>query len=87
MEKAPPLVRHISAEVVPMGPPPPPKPKPSRDSAFMEKLHAVDEELASSPVCMDSYQVSAGRMGRNKQHLCPFLLLLLLHSPLLLQLH
>ncbi|XP_065509875.1 GON-4-like protein [Caloenas nicobarica] len=58
MEKAttPPLVRHISAEVVPMGPPPPPKPKQSRDSAFMEKLHAVDEELASSPVCMDSYQ-------------------------------
>ncbi|XP_065713797.1 GON-4-like protein isoform X2 [Patagioenas fasciata] len=56
MEKAPPPVRHISAEVVPMGPPPPPKPKQSRDSAFMEKLHAVDEELASSPVCMDSYQ-------------------------------
>uniref|UniRef100_A0A8C8RN63 GON-4-like protein n=1 Tax=Pelusios castaneus TaxID=367368 RepID=A0A8C8RN63_9SAUR len=51
-----PLIRHISAEVVPMGPPPPPKPKQSRDSAFMEKLHAVDEELASSPVCMDSYQ-------------------------------
>lgn len=25
----------------------------------MEKLHAVDEELASSPVCMDSYQVTA----------------------------
>lgn len=61
MEKAPPpLVRHISAEVVPMGPPPPPKAKQSRDSAFMEKLHAVDEELASSPVCMDSYQVSSG---------------------------
>ncbi|CAN8206808.1 unnamed protein product [Coccothraustes coccothraustes] len=52
----PPAVRHISAEVVPMGPPPPPKPKQSRDSTFMEKLHAVDEELASSPVCMDSYQ-------------------------------
>uniref|UniRef100_A0A8C0ZBP1 GON-4-like protein n=1 Tax=Cyanistes caeruleus TaxID=156563 RepID=A0A8C0ZBP1_CYACU len=51
-----PVVRHISAEVVPMGPPPPPKPKQSRDSTFMEKLHAVDEELASSPVCMDSYQ-------------------------------
>nr|XP_013810031.1 PREDICTED: GON-4-like protein isoform X2 [Apteryx mantelli mantelli] len=51
-----PVVRHISAEVVPMGPPPPPKPKQSKDSAFMEKLHAVDEELASSPVCMDSYQ-------------------------------
>lgn len=58
MEKVPtPVVRHISAEVVPMGPPPPPKPKQSKDSTFMEKLHAVDEELASSPVCMDSYQV------------------------------
>ncbi|XP_032701038.1 GON-4-like protein isoform X5 [Lontra canadensis] len=51
-----PAVRHISAEVVPMGPPPPPKPKQSRDSTFMEKLHAVDEELASGPVCMDSFQ-------------------------------
>uniref|UniRef100_A0A8C3K193 GON-4-like protein n=1 Tax=Calidris pygmaea TaxID=425635 RepID=A0A8C3K193_9CHAR len=51
-----PVVRHVSAEVVPMGPPPPPKPKQSKDSTFMEKLHAVDEELASSPVCMDSYQ-------------------------------
>ncbi|XP_067395239.1 GON-4-like protein isoform X2 [Emydura macquarii macquarii] len=51
-----PLIRHISAEVVPMGPPPPPKPKQNKDSTFMEKLHAVDEELASSPVCMDSYQ-------------------------------
>uniref|UniRef100_A0A8C4U3I5 GON-4-like protein n=1 Tax=Falco tinnunculus TaxID=100819 RepID=A0A8C4U3I5_FALTI len=50
------VVRHISAEVVPMGPPPPPKPKQNKDSTFMEKLHAVDEELASSPVCMDSYQ-------------------------------
>ncbi|XP_039107256.1 GON-4-like protein isoform X2 [Hyaena hyaena] len=56
-EKVPtPAVRHISAEVVPMGPPPPPKPKQSKDSTFMEKLHAVDEELASSPVCMDSFQ-------------------------------
>ncbi|OXB70918.1 UNVERIFIED_CONTAM: hypothetical protein H355_010744 [Colinus virginianus] len=57
VEKVPtPVVRHISAEVVPMGPPPPPKPKQNKDSTFMEKLHAVDEELASSPVCMDSYQ-------------------------------
>ncbi|XP_042641200.1 GON-4-like protein isoform X2 [Tyto alba] len=57
MEKvSAPVVRHISAEVVPMGPPPPPKPKQNKDSTFMEKLHAVDEELASSPVCMDSYQ-------------------------------
>ncbi|XP_072840394.2 GON-4-like protein isoform X2 [Pogona vitticeps] len=39
-----------------MGPPPPPKPKQSKDSTFMEKLHAVDEELASSPVCMESFQ-------------------------------
>ncbi|XP_037681706.1 GON-4-like protein isoform X2 [Choloepus didactylus] len=51
-----PTIRHISAEVVPMGPPPPPKPKQTRDSMFMEKLHAVDEELASSPVCIDSFQ-------------------------------
>lgn len=57
MEKVTTPVRHISAEVVPMGPPPPPKPKQTKDSTFMEKLHAVDEELASSPVCMDSYQV------------------------------
>ncbi|XP_072493920.1 GON-4-like protein isoform X3 [Notamacropus eugenii] len=49
-------IRHISAEVVPMGPPPPPKPKQNKDSTFMEKLHAVDEELACSPVCMDSFQ-------------------------------
>ncbi|XP_026645015.1 GON-4-like protein isoform X1 [Microtus ochrogaster] len=57
VEKVPtPALRHISAEVVPMGPPPPPKPKQTRDSAFMEKLNAVDEELASSPVCMDSFQ-------------------------------
>ncbi|KAM9686554.1 GON-4-like protein [Trichechus inunguis] len=51
-----PAIRHISAEVVPMGPPPPPKPKQTKDSTFMEKLHAVDEELASSPVCVDSFQ-------------------------------
>uniref|UniRef100_A0A6I8P3Y5 Myb-like domain-containing protein n=1 Tax=Ornithorhynchus anatinus TaxID=9258 RepID=A0A6I8P3Y5_ORNAN len=50
-------VRHISAEVVPMGPPPPPpRPRPSKDSAFMEKLHAVDEELALGPLCPDSFQ-------------------------------
>ncbi|XP_028609186.1 GON-4-like protein isoform X3 [Grammomys surdaster] len=53
---ATPALRHISAEVVPMGPPPPPKPKQTRDSTFMEKLDAVEEELASSPVCMDSFQ-------------------------------
>ncbi|XP_007435818.1 GON-4-like protein isoform X1 [Python bivittatus] len=52
----PPVQRHVSAEVIPMGPPPPPKPKQNKDSTFMEKLHAVDEELASSPVCMEAYQ-------------------------------
>ncbi|XP_040928747.2 GON-4-like protein [Betta splendens] len=39
-----------------MGPPPPPKtlpPKAVTDSTFLEKLHAVDEELA---VCMEPYQ-------------------------------
>ncbi|XP_078526193.1 GON-4-like protein [Lissotriton helveticus] len=41
-------LRHISAEAVPMGPPPPPpRAKSSQDTAFMEELHAVDEELAS----------------------------------------
>lgn len=40
-----------------MGPPPPPKappPKAVTDSTFLEKLHAVEEELA---VCMEPYQV------------------------------
>ncbi|XP_041430573.1 GON-4-like protein isoform X2 [Xenopus laevis] len=50
------LVMHIGADVATMGPPPPPKSKPTQDSTFMEKLHAVDEELAFSPMCMDSYQ-------------------------------
>ncbi|XP_069041039.1 GON-4-like protein isoform X3 [Lepisosteus oculatus] len=54
--------RHLRVEVVPMGPPPPPKAPggPSwpqqPDFSFMEKLHAVEEELEQSPVCMDSYQ-------------------------------
>nr|XP_020477096.1 GON-4-like protein isoform X2 [Monopterus albus] len=41
---------------VSMGPPPPPKaplPKAVTDSTFLEKLHAVEEELA---VCMEPYQ-------------------------------
>lgn len=89
-----PVVRHISAEVVPMGPPPPPKPKQTNDSTFMEKLHAVDEELASSPVCMDSYQVPCWlKFVREEETFWAFsgnfwssLLLLLLHSALLLYL-
>ncbi|XP_036418539.1 GON-4-like protein isoform X2 [Colossoma macropomum] len=52
--------RHLRVEVVPMGPPPPPQgPEPSgpsRECSFMEKLHAVDEELAIGSDCMDTYQ-------------------------------
>ncbi|CAJ0927027.1 unnamed protein product [Ranitomeya imitator] len=47
---------HITAESVPMGPPPPPKIKYSPDSAFMDKLHAVDEELDNYPVTIGSFQ-------------------------------
>lgn len=41
-----------------MGPPPPPRAQPPKavtDSSFLEKLHAVEEELA---VCMKPYQVT-----------------------------
>ncbi|XP_078101069.1 GON-4-like protein isoform X2 [Sander vitreus] len=48
--------RRFRAGAVSMGPPPPPKaapPKVVADSAFLEKLHAVEEELA---VCLEPYQ-------------------------------
>ncbi|XP_071355555.1 GON-4-like protein isoform X2 [Trachinotus anak] len=48
--------RNLRAASVSMGPPPPPKappPKAATDSTFLEKLHAVEEELA---VCMEPYQ-------------------------------
>ncbi|XP_040188150.1 GON-4-like protein isoform X2 [Rana temporaria] len=48
--------RHICFESVPMGPPPPPKVKHAPDFAFMEKLHAVDEELERHLVSIDSFQ-------------------------------
>ncbi|XP_062385608.1 GON-4-like protein isoform X2 [Sardina pilchardus] len=59
---------HVRVEVVPMGPPPPPQPAPgpgppappSRESSFMEKLHAVDEELAFSSHCIEPYQTLGG---------------------------
>ncbi|TSK28277.1 Protein disulfide-isomerase A3 [Bagarius yarrelli] len=42
--------QHVRVSVVPMGPPPPPQgpepPRPQTECSFMEKLHAVDEELA-----------------------------------------
>ncbi|XP_050925660.1 GON-4-like protein isoform X2 [Lates calcarifer] len=46
----------LRARSISMGPPPPPKappPKAVTDSTFLEKLHAVEEELA---VCMEPYQ-------------------------------
>ncbi|KAM6899971.1 GON-4-like protein [Xenentodon cancila] len=49
-------VRPRRSKVGSMGPPPPPKalpPKTVTDSAFLEKLHAVEEELAD---CMEPYQ-------------------------------
>ncbi|KAL2080489.1 hypothetical protein ACEWY4_024282 [Coilia grayii] len=52
--------RHLRVEVVPMGPPPPPQPPPNKESSFMEKLHAVDEELACSSHCMEPYQTLGG---------------------------
>ncbi|TNN57332.1 GON-4-like protein [Liparis tanakae] len=48
--------RRLRAAAVSMGPPPPPKATPSRavpDCTFLEKLHAVEEELS---VCIDPYQ-------------------------------
>uniref|UniRef100_A0A3Q2WTL1 Uncharacterized protein n=1 Tax=Haplochromis burtoni TaxID=8153 RepID=A0A3Q2WTL1_HAPBU len=55
--------RLVRARSVSMGPPPPPKvplPKPVTDRTFLEKLHAVEEELA---VCMEPYQDEAGLMA------------------------
>lgn len=63
-----------------MGPPPPPRaqpPKAAADSSFLEKLHAVEEELA---VCMKPFQVRLppqpppGRRRRRpdpSQTICP----------------
>ncbi|XP_047186051.1 GON-4-like protein isoform X2 [Scophthalmus maximus] len=48
--------RNLRVRSVSMGPPPPPKappPKAVPDCSFLEKLHAVEEELA---VCMEPYQ-------------------------------
>ncbi|XP_053302865.1 GON-4-like protein [Pleuronectes platessa] len=48
--------RILRVRSVSMGPPPPPKappPKAVTDCSFLEKLHAVEEELA---VCMEPYQ-------------------------------
>ncbi|KAJ7985580.1 hypothetical protein DPEC_G00353550 [Dallia pectoralis] len=61
--------RHLRVEAVPMGPPPPPsstglsRPLRAQDCTFMEKLHAVDEELELSSICTGPYQPLAGSAG------------------------
>ncbi|MFT7812496.1 GON-4-like protein isoform X2 [Arapaima gigas] len=69
--------RHLQVEVVPMGPPPPPQPVGSPrcprtppECSFMEKLHAVEEELATSPICMDPYQSLSGGGHENNLMAC-----------------
>uniref|UniRef100_A0A9J8C8V0 GON-4-like protein n=1 Tax=Cyprinus carpio carpio TaxID=630221 RepID=A0A9J8C8V0_CYPCA len=54
--------RHLKVAVTPMGPPPAPA-APSRappECSFLEKLHAVDEELAISPEHMESLSSANG---------------------------
>ncbi|KAI7799091.1 putative GON-4-like protein [Triplophysa rosa] len=49
--------RHLTVAVAPMGPPPPPAtPSGAPECSFLEKLHAVDEELAIGTDCTESYQ-------------------------------
>uniref|UniRef100_A0A8C1VWT2 Si:dkey-27c15.3 n=1 Tax=Cyprinus carpio TaxID=7962 RepID=A0A8C1VWT2_CYPCA len=57
--------RHLKVAVTPMGPPPAPA-APSRappECSFLEKLHAVDEELAISPEHMEVYQSLSSANG------------------------
>ncbi|XP_038850379.1 GON-4-like protein isoform X1 [Salvelinus namaycush] len=61
--------RHLRVETVPMGPPPPPsstgpsRPLRAQDCTFLEKLHAVEEELELSPICTESFQPLTGGAG------------------------
>ncbi|XP_060726280.1 GON-4-like protein isoform X4 [Tachysurus vachellii] len=58
---SPQMQRHLRVEAVPMGPPAPPSQSgvPSRPlkalDSFMEKLHAVDEELDFNPLSIEPY--------------------------------
>ncbi|KAG5842791.1 hypothetical protein ANANG_G00181480 [Anguilla anguilla] len=57
--------RHLRVEAVPMGPHPrnllaPSAPRAPPECSFMEKLHAVEEELAISPICLEPYQALSG---------------------------
>ncbi|XP_060777852.1 GON-4-like protein isoform X2 [Neoarius graeffei] len=69
--------RHLRVEAVPMGPPAPPSQSgvPSRPSraldSFMEKLHAVDEELELNPLCMEPFQaLSSGESAEESLVAC-----------------
>ncbi|GAA6081956.1 GON-4-like protein, partial [Tachysurus ichikawai] len=68
--------QHVQVAVVPMGPPPPPQgsepPRLQTDCSFMEKLHAVDEELAIGSDCMDSYQTLASTGVEGEESLMAF---------------
>uniref|UniRef100_A0A673Y9T2 GON-4-like protein n=1 Tax=Salmo trutta TaxID=8032 RepID=A0A673Y9T2_SALTR len=61
--------RHLRVETVPMGPPPPPsstgpsRPLRAQDCTFLEKLHAVEEELELSPICTEPFQPLTGGAG------------------------
>uniref|UniRef100_UPI00358EE453 GON-4-like protein n=1 Tax=Myxine glutinosa TaxID=7769 RepID=UPI00358EE453 len=61
--------KHISVCVVPMGPPPPPPSQPrlpAGDSAFMDKLNAVDAELVSESSSL-SFQPLQDADGSNSE--------------------
>ncbi|XP_060760613.1 GON-4-like protein isoform X2 [Neoarius graeffei] len=68
--------RHVRVAVVPMGPPPPPQgpepPQPQTECSFMEKLYAVDEELAIGSDCMDSYQSLTSNEEEGEESLMAF---------------
>ncbi|KAI5621678.1 GON-4-like protein [Silurus asotus] len=68
--------QHVRVAVVPMGPPPPPQglepPRPLTECSFMEKLHAVDEELAIGSDCMDSYQSLTSNGEEGEESLMAF---------------
>ncbi|XP_056335687.1 GON-4-like protein isoform X2 [Danio aesculapii] len=56
--------RHLTVAATPMGPPPPPDTSRALpECSFLEKLHAVDEELAFGTDCMESYQSLSGANG------------------------
>ncbi|TRZ01353.1 hypothetical protein DNTS_033244 [Danionella cerebrum] len=56
--------RHLMVAATPMGPPlTPDSSKVPQECSFLEKLHAVDEELAIGLDCMDSFQGLSGTNG------------------------